>query len=188
MSSDPCISFSRKPLQCSVQYCLDYLGDSQQPNLMSGQNGCIAFRPIGCRMHSSLLCCIYYWLAVRDALNTVASGVLQYWLDFIEDAQQPILMSSRDGKLIKPVPPASRLSATRLHHFLERVMDTTHMAAEARRMLCDCWCAGDLLSLSCNTLPGDSSLTAHLCKGTGAAAGPTTSNFSRMLSFRERAL
>ena len=52
-------------------------------------------------------------------------------------------MSSRDGKLLKPLPPASRLTSTRLHHFLERVMDTAHMAAEARRMLCDCWCSGE---------------------------------------------
>ncbi|CAL5228172.1 g11253 [Coccomyxa viridis] len=82
-------------------------------------------------------------MAIGDVLQELsASGVAKYWLDFIEDAQQPILMSSRDGKLLKPVPPASRLSSTRLHHFLERVMDAAHMAAEARRMLCDCWCAG----------------------------------------------
>ena len=69
--------------------------------------------------------------------------IMQYWLDFIEDAQQPLLMSSRDGKLLKPVPPASRLSSMRLHHFLEGAMEKAHMAAEARRMLCDCWCDGE---------------------------------------------
>ena len=67
---------------------------------------------------------------------------MQYWLDFIEDAQQPILMSSRDGKLLKPVQPASRLSAARLHACLEQAMAQAHMAAEARRMLCDCWSEG----------------------------------------------
>lgn len=68
---------------------------------------------------------------------------MQYWLDFIEDAQQPILMSSRDGKLLKPVPLASRLSSRRLQHFLEQAMGRPHIAVEARRMLCDCWCGGE---------------------------------------------
>ena len=73
---------------------------------------------------------------------------MQYWLDFIEDAQQPILMSSRDGKLLKPVPLASRLSSGRLQYFLEQAMGRPHMAVEARRMLCDCWCGGEDLRRS----------------------------------------
>ena len=89
---------------------------------------------------------------------------MQYWLDFIEDAQQPLLMSSRDGKLLKPVAPASRLTSTRLHHFLERAMDKAHLAAEARRMLCECWCEGGL------GLHPVSPLTARLLGVAGHAA------------------
>ena len=58
---------------------------------------------------------------------------MQYWVDSIEDAQQPILMSSRDGKLLKPVPASSRLLPTRLQSCLEQVFcrySTPHVALE----------------------------------------------------------
>ena len=67
---------------------------------------------------------------------------MQHWADSIEDAQQPILMSSRDGKLLKPVPSASRLPPARLQQCVQQACGKAHIATEARRMLCECWRMG----------------------------------------------
>ena len=70
---------------------------------------------------------------------------MQHWADSIEDAQQPILMSSRDGKLLKPVPAVSRLSPARLLQCLQQACGKApHVATEARRMLCECWRMGEV--------------------------------------------
>ena len=76
---------------------------------------------------------------------------MQHWADSIEDAQQPILMSSRDGKLLKPVPAAARLSPARLLQCLQQACGKAHVAREARRMLCECWRMGGV-PLACNTI------------------------------------
>lgn len=40
----------------------------------------------------------------------ITAAELQHWASLIEDAERPALMSSRDGKLLKPVPKQDRLS------------------------------------------------------------------------------
>lgn len=70
-------------------------------------------------------------------------GMMQQWAGLVEDAQQPILMSARDGKLLKPVPREQRLSPDKLATQVESaVQKQDFLAAEARRALCQAWVRG----------------------------------------------
>ena len=51
-----------------------------------------------------------------------ARVLLQYWARHVEEAQAPNPLSSRDGRLIKPVPPELRLAAAELVGHLEEAL------------------------------------------------------------------
>lgn len=69
--------------------------------------------------------------------------MLQHWAALIEDAQKPILLSKRDGKLLRPVPSEVRLSPDRLGLCLAAALEKKHVGAEARRLLCNAWNRGE---------------------------------------------
>lgn len=61
---------------------------------------------------------------------------MQVWTDIIRDAETPILLSTRDGKLLKPVSPEHRLDADALERALLQQLQTRRWhAALARRLL-----------------------------------------------------
>ena len=68
--------------------------------------------------------------------------MLQQWARLIESAQKPILLSKRDGKLLRPVPSELRLSPDKLQLCLEAALEKIPLAAEARRLLCNAWSKG----------------------------------------------
>lgn len=92
---------------------------------------------------------------VTNALHKGIAGLLpslqmphlsvdvQQWIKWIEHAQTPILLSTRDGRLLKPVPTEQRLSAERLSSCLEAALKLREpFRAEACKMLCDAWVSG----------------------------------------------
>jgi len=65
-------------------------------------------------------------------------GWAQLWAARVEAAQTPLLLSSRDGRLLRPVPPEARLAPAALHAALARAAGG-RLAADTRDMLCDAW-------------------------------------------------
>ena len=83
---------------------------------------------------------------------------MQQWAGLVEDAQQPILMSARDGKLLRPVPREQRLSLDKLAKQIEAALQKQELlAAEARKALCQAWVKGT----GCSMLHGT---TGHSSK------------------------
>ena len=70
---------------------------------------------------------------------------MQQWAGQVEDAQQPILLSARDGKLLRPVPSERRLPPEKLVKHLEAALQQQHsrLHTEARRLLCQAWVQGE---------------------------------------------
>ena len=66
------------------------------------------------RLHVGLHC------ACSNPLTSRA--LLQYWARQVEEAQAPNPLSSRDGRLIKPVPPELRLAPGELVGHLEEAL------------------------------------------------------------------
>lgn len=61
----------------------------------------------------------------------------------MEDAQRPIPLSSRDGRLLRPVPAQRRLAREKLARHLEAALaQREHLRAEAGRLLCGAWAQG----------------------------------------------
>lgn len=69
---------------------------------------------------------------------------MQQWAGQVEDAQRPILLSARDGKLLRPVPHEQRLVSDKLAKQLEAALHQQHsgLLAQARRMLSQAWVRG----------------------------------------------
>ena len=78
-----------------------------------------------------------------------AHGDAQLWAVRIEAAQAPLLMSSRDGRLLRPVPLEARLAPGALREALTLAAGG-RLATDARGLLCGAWQRGsgpDRLSL-----------------------------------------
>ena len=75
----------------------------------------------------------------------------------IEAAQAPLLMSSRDGRLLRPVPVEARLAPGALREALTLAAGG-RLAADARSLLCGSWQRGvpPTCSLSYIPWPGPS--------------------------------
>ncbi len=71
--------------------------------------------------------------------------LLQQWARQIAIAQKPILLSKRDGRLLKPVPSELRLKPEKLQLCLESALASECLAAEARKLLCIAWGKGKSL-------------------------------------------
>lgn len=65
----------------------------------------------------------------------------QLWAVRIEAAQAPLLMSSRDGRLLRPVPVEARLAPGVLREALTLAAGG-RLAADARSLLCGAWQRG----------------------------------------------
>ena len=76
-----------------------------------------------------------------DPYNFVVPS--QQWVGLVEDAQKPILLSSRDGKLLRPVPAQRRLTHEKLARHMEAALtQREQLCCEARSMLCSAWAQG----------------------------------------------
>ncbi|GAB4818861.1 hypothetical protein N2152v2_005907 [Parachlorella kessleri] len=69
------------------------------------------------------------------------SWLAKYWSRLIKDAQAPNPLSSRDGLLLKTIPPERRLLAEELQHQLEGVLEEG-WREEACDLMCAAWARG----------------------------------------------
>ena len=88
---------------------------------------------------------------------------VQLWAVRIEAAQAPLLMSSRDGRLLRPVPVEVRLTPGALREALTLAAGG-RLAADARSLLCGAWRRGALLRGMLSDLHGQvSHVVSHGC-------------------------
>ena len=106
-------------------------------------------------LHAACLqtCCTYSLQSTRRVHcsdETIHCGA-QLWAVRIEAAQAPLLMSSRDGRLLRPVPVEARLAPGALREALTLAAGG-RLAADARSLLCGAWQRGapPMGSLSCH--------------------------------------
>lgn len=75
-----------------------------------------------------------------NALSKVPWGVAQYWAHYIEQAQAPNGMSSRDGRLLKMLPREQRLHPDELKHHLQAALAASpQLARNSREAVLACW-------------------------------------------------
>jgi len=96
-------------------------------------------------------------------------GWVQLWAARVEAAQTPLLLSSRDGRLLRPVPLEARLAPAALHAALARAAGG-RLAADARDMLCDAWERG-ARQTACHAAPAPCDGLRFLEAGSLNAAG-----------------
>ena len=84
---------------------------------------------------------------------TPAHRNAQLWAVRIEAAQAPLLMSSRDGRLLRPVPLEARLAPGALREALILAAGG-RLAADARSLLCGAWQRGPPPTGSLSWYPG----------------------------------
>ncbi len=90
---------------------------------------------------------------------------VQYWGRLVEEAQAPHPLSSRDGRLIKTIPPERRLAPQELQCQLEGALaEEEDLQEEARDLMCVAWGHG-ACCYCCfvPALPGCHTAGMHAC-------------------------
>lgn len=88
---------------------------------------------------------VTHLLARPNLLPSTAASAprcpVQYWARLVEEAQAPNPLSSRDGRLLKIVPPERRLAPEQLQAHLEAALK--ELQGEGRDLMCEAWAQGE---------------------------------------------